>query len=279
MKYEKYSVLMSLYFKEKPSFLKKSIESMINQSLEPDEIVIVKDGKLTEELDEVLDKYTTEYPNLFKIVALKKNLGLGLALNKGLEVCRNDLVARMDTDDISLKERCQLQVEEFMKNKSLSIVGSIVNEFYDTPENIVSSRVVPTRHEDIMKFARRRSPFNHPSVMYRKSAVIKCGGYRDIKRKEDIDLFVRMLNEDCIAMNIDKPLLLFRSNEDNFLRRKSWENCKSYIDVIYSFWKLGYSTTSDLIIVTIGQIVMFLSPVWVLKILSNRFLRKKGRDM
>jgi len=272
----KYSVLMSVYYKENPQFFKLSIESMVHQALEPDEIVIVKDGKLTEELDNVIEFYYSKYPRLFTIVPLYKNLGLGLALNEGLKNCRNELVARMDTDDISLENRCELQVEEFIKNDELSIVGTMTNEFYNNPNNIVTSRIVPTKHEDILKFSRRRSPFNHPTVMYKKSAVLGCdGGYKDIKRKEDIDLFGRMLNQGCIAINIDKALLLFRSNEDNFERRKSWDNCKSYIAVIYDFWKKGYSKTSDLVFVIISQLVMFLSPVWLLKILSDRFLRKK----
>lgn len=274
---KKYSVLMSLYYKENPEFLKLSIESMLNQSIKPDQIVVVKDGKLTEELDKVVEYYISMEPSLFTVVTLDKNLGLGLALNEGLKKCSNELVARMDTDDISVKDRCELQVEEFLKDKKLSIVGSMINEFYDNPNNIVSSRIVPTKHEDILKFSRRRSPFNHPTVMYKKSEVLACGGYHDVKRKEDIDLFGRMLNQGYIAMNIDKPLLLFRSNQDNYKRRKSWSNCKSYISVIYDFWKKGYSGTSDLLIVIIGQIVMFLSPVWLLKILSNKFLRGRTK--
>jgi glycosyltransferase involved in cell wall biosynthesis len=271
----KYSVLMSLYYKENPEFLRLSIESMLAQTLKPDEIVIVKDGILTEELDRIIEYYVLKNPNLFTIVPLKQNLGLGLALNEGLKKCRNEIVARMDTDDISLDIRCELQMEEFANNSQLSIVGSLINEFYDEPNNIVSSRVVPTEHEDILKFSRRRSPFNHPTVMYKKSAVLGCeGGYHDVRRKEDIDLFGRMLNQGHIARNIDKPLLLFRSNEDNFKRRKSWENCKSYIAVIYDFWKKGYSSIFDLLIVSVGQLIMYFSPLWLLKIISNSFLRK-----
>lgn len=265
---------MSVYYKEDPEYLIMSIDSMLNQSLQPDEIVIVKDGKLNNELDRVINDYLSSHPNQFTIVSLVENVGLGLALNEGLKVCRNELVARMDSDDISLINRCELQIIEFMKNKELSIVGTMTDEFYDEPTNVVTSRIVPTKHEDILKFSRRRSPFNHPTVMYKKSDVISCGGYRDIIRKEDIDLFVRMLNQGYIGMNINKSLLLFRSNEDNFRRRKSWDNCKNYINVIHSFWKMGYSGTSDLVFVTIAQLVMFFSPVWLLKFLSNSFLRK-----
>jgi glycosyltransferase involved in cell wall biosynthesis len=272
----KYSVLMSIYHKEKPDFFIESIESMLRQTIKPDEIVIVKDGPLTPELDQVINKYTNQEPGLFTIVPLEKNLGLGLALNEGLKRCRNELVARMDTDDISIENRCELQLKEFDKNPDLCIVGTWTNEFYDKPSNIVTSRIVPEEHEDIMKFSRRRSPFNHPTVMYKRSSVLNCGGYQDVLRKEDIDLFIRMLHNGCFSMNIPMPLLLFRSNEDNYKRRKTWVNCKSYISVIYRFWKMGYSSTADLIVVVIGQMVMFLSPVWLLKLLSDKLLRKKS---
>lgn len=273
-----YSVLMSIYFKENPTFFIKSIDSMIKQSVKPDQIVIVKDGPLTNELNKVIDKYVQREPALFTIVSLEKNLGLGLALNEGLKKCRNELVARMDTDDISLENRCELQLEEFNRNNGLSIVGTWTNEFYDEQTNIVTSRVVPEKHEDILRFSKRRSPFNHPTVMYKKSEVLRLGGYHDIKRKEDIDLFLRMLSQGLITYNIPKSLLLFRSNKDNYKRRKSWINCKGYIDVMYKFWKINYINTTDLAVVIIGQLVMYILPVRLLKIISDSFLRKKYRS-
>lgn len=275
---KKYSVLMSVYYKENPDFLKASIDSMINQTLKPDEIVIVKDGKLTEELDQVIEGFITEEPSLFNIVSLEKNMGLGRALDEGMKYSKNELVARMDSDDISLPERCATQLELFAKNPELSIVGTMIDEFYDKPTNIVSSRIVPTKHEDIVKFIRRRSPFNHPTVMFKKSDVIRCGGYGNLRRKQDLDLFSRMINNNYKSININKSLLLFRSNEDNFKRRKSWSYCKSYIDVMYAIWKRGHCSSKDLLIVIIGQGVMFLSPMWLLKVLSNRFLRKSYKN-
>jgi glycosyltransferase involved in cell wall biosynthesis len=269
-----YSVLMSVYYKEQPAFLKASILSMVEQTLKPDQIVLVKDGKLTAELNQMIDEIITAHPNLFTIVELEKNVGLGLALDIGMSHCRNELVARMDTDDISLPERCEEQVKQFNHNPKLSIVGSMIDEFYDEPTNIVSSRIVPTKHEDIFKFMKRRSPFNHPSVMYKKSDVIRVGGYGDIPRKQDLDLFSRMLNNGCISSNIDKSLVLFRSNEGNFKRRKSWTYVKSYIDVQFAIWKRGHCSIIDFLVVTVGQMIMFLAPMWVLKKLSNTFLRK-----
>lgn len=269
----KYSVLMSIYKKENPDYFVQSLESMINQTIVPDEIVIVKDGELTKALEEVINLYIDKYPGLFNIVTLEENIGLGRALDEGLKHCKNELVARMDTDDISLPERCELQINRFNENPQLSILGTMIDEFYDVPDNIISSRIVPTTNDAIYNFMKRRSPFNHPTVMYKKSEVIRCGGYGKMRRKQDMDLFSRMINNGCYAQNIDKSLLLFRSNEASFKRRKSWPYCKSYIDVQYDIWKRGHCSFVDLAFVTTGQLVMFLAPMGLLKKIYNKYLR------
>ena len=146
---KKYSVLMSLYKKENPEYLKSSIDSMLNQSVKPDEIVMVEDGPLTPELYAVLDSY----PILHR-VRNKTNLGLGLALNAGLKECRNELVARMDTDDCSKPERCEKQLARFLEKPYLSIVGSHIDEFVDDISNVISQRIVPTTSDDIYNFAK-----------------------------------------------------------------------------------------------------------------------------
>lgn len=271
---EKYSVLMSLYIKEKPEYLKAAIDSMVNQTLLPDEIVIVKDGPITEELQQVLDEYCTNYPSLLNIVGYEKNRGLGLALNYGLEHCKNELVARMDTDDISKPNRCERQVDRFVEKPELAIVGSYIDEFVDDVQNVISTRKVPTNTKDIYNFAKRRSAFNHPAVMYRKSKVLEFGGYSDLKRNQDVDLFGRMLFAGCKAENIDEALLWFRSSDDLAKRRKSWENTWSYIATIKKFWKMGYSSFSDFAIVAVAQTGMYLMPVCVQNWVYKAFLRK-----
>lgn len=272
---QKYSVLMSLYDKENPEYLPPSLDSMLNQTVKPDEIVLVLDGPINEKLQEIVNNYERKYPNIMKLVPLKENVGLGLALNKGIEACSNELIARMDTDDIAYSNRIELQLEEFEKNPYLDILGTLTSEFYKTPDEIVSSRIVPENHAEIVSFSKRRSPFNHPTVMYKKSAVETVGGYKDVLRNEDLDLFARMLNNGSKAKNLQIPLLYFRSNKDNYKRRKSWTNCKNYIKIIYKFWKNGYSSFLDLLFVIFTQLGMYLSPVWFLKIVSDNILREK----
>lgn len=269
-----YSVLMSVYFKEKPEYLQLSIDSMLKQTLRSNDIVIVKDGPLTQELDNLIDDYMKKYPNIFNIVESKKNLGLGMALNLGLKNCKNELVARMDSDDISLKNRCQKQIEVFKNNKELVIVGTGIDEFYDNPNEIISSRIVPTAHNEIYQFAKRRSAFNHPTVMYKKSKVLEVGGYKDLKRNQDVDLFGRMLLNGYKSENLKESLLLFRSNKDLVKRRKSWENTKSYISVVRNLYKIGYSSFGDFLVVMLAQTGMFLCPAIAQNWLYKKFLRK-----
>lgn len=266
---QKYSVLMSLYKKEKPEYLWLAIDSMLNQTVVPDEIIIVEDGPLTKELYAVLERY----PMLHR-VKNETNLGLGLALNVGLKVCRNELVARMDTDDCSKPERCEKQLARFAEKPYLAIVGSHIDEFVGNPANVISQRAVPTTSEKIYDFAKRRSAFNHPAVMFSKTAVLANNGYADLKRNQDVDLFGRILFEGYKAENIDEALLWFRSSDELAQRRKSWQNTWSYIATIRKFWKMGYSSFLDYAFVGIAQISMYLMPVKLQNFVYRNFLRK-----
>lgn len=271
---EKYSVLMSLYRKEHPEYLRPALDSMINQTVKPDEIVLVEDGPLTEELNAVVKEYKVKYPELLRIIVNEKNLGLGLALNVGLRVCRNEMVARMDTDDISKPDRCEKQLKRFEEKPYLAIVGSYIEEFEGTTDNVISQRIVPTTSEAIYEYAKKRSAFNHPVVMYRKSSVLKENGYSDLKRNQDVDLFGRMLFAGHKAENISEALLWFRSSDELAVRRKSWENTKSYIATIKKFWKMGYSSFGDYAMVAIAQTGMHIMPVRVQNWVYKNFLRK-----
>lgn len=271
----KYSVLMSLYIKENPNWFVKSVNSMLKQTVQPDEIIIVLDGPLTEELNQKVKDFYHKNPEIFTIIPLKENVGLGQALNVGIKESRNDLIARMDTDDISLPSRCEKQLICFKNNPKLDLVGTQINEFVDDTEKIISSRTVPTSYEDIKKFAKRRSPFNHPTVMYKKSMLIDVGGYGSSRRKEDLDLFSRIVNEGYFCKNLPEPLLLYRSDENNLKRRTSWSNVKDYIDAQIVIWKRGHCSFADLIYVITAQIFMYIAPVSVVEKVSKKYLRSE----
>ena len=271
----RYSCLIAVYYKDNPAYLELSLNSMIEQTICPDEIVLVEDGPLCDDLYRVIERYKINYPDLLQVISLDQNRGLGNALNCGIKHCRNELVARMDSDDISLPHRCEKQLIEFTKNPSLTIVGTQIYEFIDTADNIVCSRAVPVTYDGILKFSRRRSPFNHPTVMYKKSKVIECGGYCTYNRKEDLDLFIRMLRSGYYAINLPEVLLYYRSSIDNLKRRKTWKNCSEYINIMYKFYRQGHLGCLDMLYVLFGQLFIFLAPKKLLKPLSNSLLRKK----
>lgn len=215
----RYSVLISVYKNENPEYFQDAIKSMIKQSIKPDEIVIVEDGQLTDQLYDVIEKYVSTYPGLFNIVVNEQNLGLGLSLKKGLDACKNELVSRMDSDDISRTNRCEMQLKYMNDNREISIVGGQIEEFIETPDKPIGTRRVPLTDSELKKYMKRRCPFNHMTVMYRKSDVIKAGNYREWHFNEDYDLWIRMACTGLSFANLNKTLVDVRVGKDMYDRR------------------------------------------------------------
>ena len=270
-----YSVLMSVYAKDKSDYLITAIESMLKQTIKPEQFVIVQDGTVGDEIQNILKHYETKYPSLFTIVRLKENGGLANALNHGLQECRNELVARMDADDISLPERCEKELKKFEENPELVICGCNIDEFYKTPGNVKTSRVVPSDYKSILKFMRLRQPFNHATVIYKRSKVVETGGYIPLRRKEDFDLFSRMLVNGNYALNIDESLYLCRANEENYARRKSWLNYKNAIYVYSRHLKRKGCNIVDFCIIVSAETFFLFLPNKLMQKLSDKILRKK----
>ena len=271
---EKYSVLQTVYKSDAPDAFKLSLESMLNQTVKPDEVVLVKDGPIPETLQNVIDELDNKVPGMIVQVQLEKNMGLGLALNEGLKCCKNELVARMDSDDISLPERCGKQLAMFECNPELDIVGCPVKEFIGTPDNIVGERNVPLENEEIHKYAKRRDPFNHPTVMYKKSKVMLYGPYRDYRKNQDTALWIDMLSKGCKAANCKEYLFLFRFDEGTYRKRKSWINTKLLIQLRYEAWKSGFNSFVDLAVIAMAQVMMFLLPISFQKFVYKKILRR-----
>jgi len=213
-----FSVLLSIYYKERPDFLRQSLDSLFSQTLLPTEVVLVKDGPLTKTLDIIIEEYSKRYLQL-KIVSLSVNQGLGKALNEGLKYCSYDLVARMDTDDIAKPNRFEKQLDVFNNHPEIDIVSSWIDEFEGDTNHILSIRKLPEYHKEIYQFAKKRSPINHPAVIFRKSSVLAAGGYKHFPLFEDYYLWVRMLINGAKFYNIQESLLYFRSSSEMFKRR------------------------------------------------------------
>ena len=228
---EKYSVLMSLYQKENPDCLRMALESMINQTVPPDEIVLIEDGPLTEELYEVVEEYKEGYSDLLHIIINEKNLGLGLALNVGLKACGNELIARMDTDDISKPDRCEKQLAYIEKYPATTIVGGQIEEFIRNPEETVGKRVVPETDSEIKAFMKTRCPFNHMTVMFKKSDILEAGNYQDWFWNEDYYLWIRLALKGYCFANLPDTLVNCRVGEEMYQRRGGDKYYRSEIGI------------------------------------------------
>ena len=255
-----FSVLMSLYIKERPEYLKASLESVLNQTVKPNQIVVVKDGPLTEELEAVLESFVSEEPELYTIVPLEQNQGLGLALREGIQHCNYELIARMDTDDIARKDRFELQLTEFENDPELDICGSHVLEFEGATDNIVAKRRVPLIDSEIKNYQKRRDAFNHPTVMFKKSSVLKAGNYQSCMLMEDTYLWVNMFLTGAKAKNIDDYLVYFRIGKDMFERRGGWKYYKKYKQGRKMVYKTGYIGWWDYHYTLLVQLVVALMP-------------------
>ncbi len=187
-----YSVLMSVYHKEKPENLIASVDSVMAQTIVPDDFVIVIDGPLGEELYKALDSLNEKYPCINRI-QLETNQGLGNALAIGIKETKNDIVMRMDSDDVCMPYRAEMQLPLMDK---YDLVGGNISEFSGDEKNIIGYRVVPETYKKIKRFAKYRCPFNHPSVMYKKSVVLTAGNYQVLPYREDYYLFMFSLSQE-----------------------------------------------------------------------------------
>lgn len=213
----KFSVSMCVYIKDNPEWFKTAVESILNQTVKPSEVVLVVDGPVNAQLDAVIMHY--ENNPIFRVVRLPENVGHGKARRAGLTHCRYELVALMDADDISASNRFEKQLEMFEADESLAIVGSNITEFVEEPDNVVGARVVETDDAAIKADMKVRCPMNQVTVMFRKSAVDKVGGYIDWFNEEDYYLWLRMYLDGARFANLPDHLVNVRVGKEMYQRR------------------------------------------------------------
>ena len=213
-----YSVLMAVYGKEKPEFFRQSIESMLAQTLPFSDFVLVCDGALTHELNEVISWAQEEMDEKLQIIRLKENKGLGKALRTGVPRCRCSVIARMDSDDISRPDRCERQFR-IIERDGYDLVSGTLQEFVREPGDMDRLRVLPRTSEEILQYAKKRNPFNHPCVMFRKKSVLRVGSYQDFPGFEDYYLWIRMLRKGCKGYNVQEVILDMRTGNGMYDRR------------------------------------------------------------
>lgn len=223
-KYPDFSVLMSVYNKENPQFLDQALCSIEDQTVVPTEIVLVEDGPLSDELSKVIEQHKANFINTFKVVNSKRNQGLGASLRLGTKFISTNWIARMDSDDISVHNRFELQLKEIIKNPELAVIGGQIQEFSRDPSVIVGYRKVPTSEPSIRRFIKWRSPFNHPSVMLNKTILNKVGGYVPYGNLEDYYLWARIIADNYHVLNLDETLVSMRVDQGLYNRRGKCSN-------------------------------------------------------
>jgi glycosyltransferase involved in cell wall biosynthesis len=222
-----FSVLMSVYRNDKASDVYTAVESVsVKQTVQPDDIYIYVDGPVPDDLSETLKTLETRI-SYVRVHWEAKNKGLGKALQYGINHVKHELIARMDSDDIASPYRFEKQLELFDNDPELGMVGSCISEFIDDPANIVSQRIVPTSNEGIRNFMKKRCPFNHMTVMYKKTEVLKAGNYQDWYWNEDYYLWIRMMVAGCKFANLEESLVNVRVGKDMYARRGSFKYFKS----------------------------------------------------
>lgn len=213
-----FSVLMSVYAKERPEWLRLAMESVFNQTVKPTEVVLVEDGPLTDELEQVVRELETAHAEL-KVVRSPQNQGLGRALNLGLQHCSCDLVARMDTDDICKPNRFERQLRVFEEMRDVDVCSAWMDEFETDPSKPHAVKRLAETSEELYEYGKQRNPVNHPVAMFRRRAVMENGGYRDYPLFEDYFLWVRMLTAGSHFYTVQESLLCFRTSAEMYGRR------------------------------------------------------------
>lgn len=276
---QKFSVLMSIYYKEKPEYFDLCLKSILTeQTVLPNEIVLVEDGKLSPEIEFVIKKYQHMFPGIFNIVALDNNVGLGSALNIGLKKCRYDIVMRMDSDDIAVSDRFEKQLKYMQMHKDVSVLGGFIDEFEEDVSKIIRTKTMPCSYEEVIKFAKFRNPINHMSVCFRKKDVLEVGNYQPLFYLEDHYLWARLLVHNKKIENLPCVLVHARVGNGFVSRRgnkkyiKGWRKLQDYL---YKNKKINFIEKSRNIL---GMYVMVYIPDSGRIYLYDNILRKKNKN-
>lgn len=222
-----YSALTAVYAGDEPTQVSQAIRSVLEQTVKPDEYLIIVDGPIPEPLRALLEDFREQNASI-RIEYLPENIGLGRVSALGVELCKHEFIMKMDADDISLPERAEKTLAVFEQNPELDIVSSNMAEFInDDPTQITSHRLLPSSQENLMKFAKKYNPMNHNAAIFRKSAILDVGNYQDFNRHEDYHLAIRLLMAGKKLETIQDSLLLYRISPESLKRKRSWDTVKT----------------------------------------------------
>lgn len=271
----KFSVLIPVYIKEKPEFLAMSLDSiLIHQTVVPSEIIIVEDGPLNLELDNVLLAYQNNFPEIFKVFKLKENKGMGFAMNYGLNNCSYEWVFRMDSDDIAVSTRFEQQLNIIKKNNNYDVIGSSISEFNHKIGDLNQLRIMPENHHQIINFLKTRNPINHMTVAFRKSKAIEANGYWDKRYFEDYNLWYEMHKIGAKFYNIQTPLVHARIGNNMVARRSGYSYHKYEKELMSKFLSDKFINNLEYYSIMCIKYALRILPIPLLKFVYKNFLRK-----
>ncbi|TYP97352.1 glycosyl transferase family 2 [Tenacibaculum adriaticum] len=269
----KISVVMSVYYNDNAIHFEQAVESLLNQTYKPSEIVIVVDGCVSKELEEVIKKYNNN--DIIIIIKLSNNQGLANALNIAIRSSSHELIARMDSDDICFKDRFEKQMK-FLIDNDLDFVGGQMIEFGKNLEDIVSYRRVPLKHEDIIDFMKYRAAFSHPTILFKKKVFKSLKGYDINIFPEDYDFFVRVYLGGFKMGNIDENVLWFRLGEnlsEAIKRRWGKKYAINEFKLYKKFLDIGFYSKSHFIKAVLFKIPLRFLPFKLFKFLYFKLSR------
>ena len=273
-----FSVLISVYHKENPLFLQKCLTSMVRQSVLPFKIIVVKDGQLTPALAEVLESFQQTHPELFYITGYETNLGLGKALQFGLQFVETPWVARMDSDDIAVPIRFQQQIEFLKSHSEIDVLGCYLAEFESDENKTTRIKKVPVTHEEIYNVAHLFNPMNHMTVFMKTQSVLEAGGYKHAPFFEDYDLWIRMLAMGMKFHNLPLSLVLGRVGNDMVGKRHGLQYLRYEYQQFQRMRALEFLTGFQYYKALTLRLPLRLLPKKILAALYNLALRRKSTD-
>jgi len=266
----KFSVVMSIYRLDDPRYLAEAIQSVVSQSIPPDEVILVIDGPISQSLNCVISKFSKS--PIFNVIKLSVNVGPGLARHEGVVSAKNNIIAIMDSDDICRNMRFEKELQ-WMKELNIDVVGGLINEFQNIPEDISQVRKVPEKHAQIFSRGKWKMPVNHVTLMFRKDAYLHVGGYSDFRYAEDYDLIVRMLSKGFKFHNVQEVLVDVRIGNYAYDRRRGMSVLNNELKVIRNMLLIKYITFTQYVINIIIRVFTRIMPKYLISFLYIKLLR------
>ncbi|MDF9745867.1 glycosyltransferase [Natrinema salsiterrestre] len=268
------SVVLPVYSGDESTHLDSAIKSVIEQTRNPDEVVLVQDGPVNESIEQVITNWCECQPEIINHHEIPKNQGLGNALRVGVEHCSSEFVARMDADDISYSNRFETQLLYLRRHPEVDIVGGYIQEFSEKPEKVAAVRTVPLDHDDIRAYARHRNPMNHVTVMFRREAVLNAGNYHNAEDPmEDYWLWARMLRDGATFANVADPLVKVRAGDELYKRRGGWKYARKELCLQRDLYRWGISSLPRCLFNAASRAALRLVPNSVRGDIYQRFAR------